>query len=227
MIQGLSVLAMVWLHLFNKNYNNLFNPLIFVGGVPLSFYISQLSDFCVFGFAFCSGYGHMVQYEQNDFYKRRLKGLVSILCNYWLVLIVFTVVSILVGQSNFMPESLFKFMMNALALENSFNGAWWYMFAYILLVLISPIILKEVKKYSSIFVLVLGFGIYCIAYYIRFKIVYSNWFLVKFGPFGMTLFEYLIGAVCCKEQIFTKLYSIWKTFHEYMVDTYVLLFSFV
>lgn len=182
------------------------------GGVPLSFYISQLSDFCVFGFAFCSGYGHMMQYGQNNFYKRRLKGLVSILCNYWLVLIVFTIISILVGQSDFMPGSLFKFIMNALTLENSFNGAWWYMFTYILLILISPMVLKIAKRYPSIFVLGLGFGIYCIAYYVRFNMVQDNWFLVKFGPFGMTLFEYLIGVTCCKEQFFTKLYSIWEKY---------------
>ena len=62
MLQGLSVLAMIWLHLFCKDYTGLFTPIIFVRGYPLSFYIAQLCDFCVFGFAFCSGYAHMVQY---------------------------------------------------------------------------------------------------------------------------------------------------------------------
>lgn len=32
MIQGLSVLAMLCLHLFDKDYTGLFTPLIFVGG---------------------------------------------------------------------------------------------------------------------------------------------------------------------------------------------------
>ena len=60
MLQGLSVLAMVWLHLFDRDYTGLFSPVLFVGGVPLSFYLGQLSDFCVFGFAFLSGYAHML-----------------------------------------------------------------------------------------------------------------------------------------------------------------------
>lgn len=64
MLQGLSVLAMLCLHLFDRNYQNLFQPLIFVGGIPFSFYVAQLSDFCVFGFAFCSGYAHMTMYSE-------------------------------------------------------------------------------------------------------------------------------------------------------------------
>lgn len=32
MLQGLSVLAMIWLHLFCKDYTGLFTPIIFAGG---------------------------------------------------------------------------------------------------------------------------------------------------------------------------------------------------
>ena len=70
MLQGLSVLAMVWLHLFDtNNYQGLFQPLLFIGDLPVSFFLGQLSDFCVFGFAFCSGYAHMLLFEQKDYYK--------------------------------------------------------------------------------------------------------------------------------------------------------------
>ena len=139
MLQGLSVLAMVFLHLFDRDYHGLFTPFLFVQGAPLSFYFGQLSDFCVFGFAFCSGYAHMVQYERAVYYKHRLKSLLGVLCNYWLILVVFSIISIIVGQGNFMPGSFREFILNALTLENSYNGAWWYMFAYALLVLFSPL----------------------------------------------------------------------------------------
>ena len=63
--QGLSILAMVLLHLFcTYNYEGKFTPLVMLQGVPLVFYPAQFGDFCVFAFAFCSGYGHMVQYEK-------------------------------------------------------------------------------------------------------------------------------------------------------------------
>ena len=65
-IQGLSILAMVLLHLFcTYNYEGKFIPLVMLQGVPLVFYFAQFGDFCVFAFAFCSGYGHMAQYEKK------------------------------------------------------------------------------------------------------------------------------------------------------------------
>ena len=104
MLQGLSVLAMVCLHLFDTtSYKGLFQPLVFIKGIPLSFYFGQISDFCVFGFAFCSGYAHLKLYEQPNYFKHRLKSLLILMINFWIVLILFTVVSVCAGQSSFMP----------------------------------------------------------------------------------------------------------------------------
>lgn len=210
MLQGLSVLAMVWLHLFDRSYEGLFRPLVFFQGVPLSFYVAQLCDFCVFGFAFCSGYGHYAQYNSRNFYKRRLKGLLSVFCSYWLILLLFSAIAICLGQGAYMPGSLKKFAMNALALENSYNGAWWYMFTYAVLVLLSPLLMKLVKRGNPAAVLASGFIIYCAAYYVRFKMTGAGWLLGKLGPFGMTLFEYLIGAECCRQNLFSWLYAVWQ-----------------
>lgn len=113
-----------------------------------------------------------------------------------------------------MPGSFRKFIMNALVLENSYNGAWWYMFAYAALVLSSPLLMKLVKKANSVVVLGVGFIIYCAAYYVRFKMTGTGWLLGKFGLFGMTLFEYLIGVVCCKQKVVSSLYAVWEKFRK-------------
>lgn len=180
------------------------------GGVPIVYYFAQLSDFCVFGFAFCSGYGHYAQSEKHNFYKIRLKGLLSLVCSYWLILIVFSMISIIIGQGDFMPGSIGKFVRNILTLENSYNGAHWYMFTYIVLVLMSPFLMKMVQRIHPIIILGLGFAVYGIAYYVRFQMSASSWFLQKFGPFGMTLFEYLVGAVCCRIRFIQLAHKIWK-----------------
>lgn len=75
-------------------------------------------------------------------------------------------ISIVVGKSEFMPGSLNKFFMNVLLLENSYNGAWWYMSTYALLVIISPVLLKAVEKYHPLTVLAVGFSLYCATYYV-------------------------------------------------------------
>lgn len=147
--------------------------------------------------------------SDQDFYKKRLKGLWVLLRQFWLILIIFTIVSVITGQADFMPGNALKFILNALLLENSYNGAWWYLFTYVILVLISPLIIKAAKKFNPLIVLGIGFIVYSIAYYVRFEIAYSNWLLGKFGPFGMTFFEYLLGIECCKYQVFTKMHKIW------------------
>lgn len=158
----------------------------------------------------------MVQFGKEHFYRRRLKGLLSVLVSYWLVLVVFCVVGVLAGQGDFMPGSVGKFLGNALLLENSYNGAWWYMFTYGVLVVASPLILKAVKKINPILLLALGVAVYFGAYVIRFKVSSGSWLLGKLGPFGMTLFEYLVGAVCCKKRIFTKLFRPWSRIRKSM-----------
>lgn len=215
MLQGLSVFAMVLLHLFcTYDYADKYTPMLFFCGVPICFYIAQLSDFCVFGFAFCSGYGHMANFGRDGYYKNRLKGLLALLCDYWLILVLFSVVSIVAGQSEFMPGSTGQFLRNALLLENSYNGAWWYMRTYVVLVVISPVLLRIVKKYHPLIVLAAGFLIYCVAYYVRFQVTTDNWLLSNFGPFGMTLFEYLVGAVCLKVGFVTWLREFWSRWHK-------------
>ena len=209
MLQGLSVLAMVCLHLFDKDYTGLFQPLIFINDIPLSFYFGQLSDFCVFGFAFCSGYAHMKLFEQPNYYRKRLKSLLVLIINFWIVLLGFTIVSICAGQADFMPGTLSTFLGNVFLYNMTYNGAWWYLWVYVLLVLVSPLLLKTVKKLPIAITLIIGFAIYCASYYVRFQITTDNYFLVRFGPFGMTIFEYLLGCVAYKLHLFSNLKEVW------------------
>lgn len=205
MIQGISVMAMVCLHLFDTlEFSGLFTPLLFFRGIPLVFYFAQLSDFCVMGFAFCSGYAHMKLFDKERYYKNRIKGLLALYCNYWIILVLFTLVSIAVGQASSMPGSFLKFFKAFTTISPSYNGAWWYLPVYAVIVLISPAVLKASKKVNSVLILFVSFAIYCGAYLLRFRISTPYSFINWFGPFGTTFFEYMLGVVCCKECFFEK-----------------------
>lgn len=210
MLQGLSVLAMLCLHLFDRNYQNLFQPLIFVGGIPFSFYVAQLSDFCVFGFAFCSGYAYMTMYGKTGYFRSRIKSVFMLLCKYWTVIFLFSFISTIAGHGNQIPGDFRTLINNIFLINVTYNGAWWYMWAYIILVLFSPLILKIVNKFDSVVILSVGFFVYCVAYYYRFHVNTANYFLQKFGPFGMTLFEYLIGCVWRKRKVLSWMHIYWK-----------------
>ncbi len=212
MIQGMAVVAMLCLHLFDRHdYQGLFSPLLFIGEYPLSFYVGQLSDFCVMGFAFCSGYAHMKLFGLNNgYYPKRLKSLLKLFIQYWIIIIAFSLVSIAMGEEERMPGSLRDVLGNLFVYHITYCGAWWYMYAYTLLVLLSPIFLRIIKQENSVIVLVSCFVVYCAAYYVRFNIQTTDLFLSKVGPFGMTLFEYVLGSVYCKEKLFSKEFFIWK-----------------
>lgn len=212
MLQGLSVLAMVCLHVFDRyDHEGLFQPLVYLWGYPLSLYFGQLSDFCVMGFAFCSGYSHLFMYDtmpSEQYRQRSWKRIANLYCNYWIILNLFTLVSILMGQADRIPGSIGSYLGHFLGLLHTYNESWWYLFAYVVLVAASPQILRWVKNHHSIPVLLASMLIYVAAFLVRYKSGWNNWFAVQFGKLGMTFFEYVVGVVFFKEKLFTQLHGI-------------------
>lgn len=210
-IQGLSVLAMLCLHLFCRyNYDGLYYPLIQILGYPVSFYLAQISDFCVMGFAFCSGYAHYLLLETDRFYFRnRIKSLLKLIINFWIILILFTLVSLAVGNGSEIPGSLNKFLGNLFLYNLSYNGAWWYLLTYIILVLTSIPVIKLIKKHTLIMFLIL-ICIYGVSYIIRFNYPSENWIIRQAYLYGMTVFEYSIGILFKKYEVFRKTSEIWN-----------------
>lgn len=156
------------------------------------------------GYAFCSGYALYRQFDEvrdtREYYRSRFRSLRMLLVNYWVILFLFTIISILTKNGNQMPGSFMKFIGNFTTVNTTYNGAWWYLFVYILLVLVSAFIFKCCDKVPSWMMLLVTFIIYTSAYYVRFKYASSNWLIGKYGVFGMTLFEFVIGIVCAKEK---------------------------
>lgn len=214
MMQGLAVLAMIVLHLFDiYDYENKYIPLLFLSGYPLVFYFGQLSDFCVMAFAFCSGYGHMTQYEKPQYYKRRLIRLLDVYVNFWIILILFSIISFLIGNGAIMPGSFAAFIGNFTTLHLSYNGAWWYILTYALIVITSPVLLRLIKntgKWKRIVGMFLFAGLYVTAYYVRFNVYSSNWFLHQFGLYGMTAAEYAMGAFAYEYRVFSRTAAWWN-----------------
>lgn len=56
-----------------------------------------------------------------------------------------------------------QFLGNAATLWCSYNGAWWFVSTYIMMVLLSPLVFGVVQEYSKI-VAILAFLIYFIFY---------------------------------------------------------------
>lgn len=112
----------------------------------MEYYISLVTEACVSMYLFCSGYGlSMISKNKDICIKDNLARVLKLLINYWIILIVFVAIGYLLGNENY-PGSLKEFLMNFLLLSKSYNGAWWFLQTYVILVLISKHIINLVKK---------------------------------------------------------------------------------
>lgn len=189
-LKGMAILAMLCLHLFDT-LNSQFSPMIYITGVPLSFFVGQAADFCVFAYCFVSGYGLMAKYDsavnEKSYLRGRVKSLKSFIKNYWIILALFGMAAILLGKAVEWLVSPLTFLGNAGLLWYSYNGAWWYVSTYVVMVLLSPIVFRMMKKHPII-VACLSVVIYGVSYIIRFKMTGSVGLLdTAFGKTGDVL----------------------------------------
>jgi len=205
-LKSIAILMMLFLHLFNKDYKNLFEPLLFIQSTPLSYYISLFCDACVPIFAFVSGYGLYYKFlnNNNSYFKDNLIRIKKLYYVFWILLFLFVVVIGSILKVEGYPGSILKFLGNFTAINVSYNGAWWFLTIYIFFVLTSSfwfVLLEKLNPFVAVF---LFFLLYCIGFYFRiyYKANYSNSFLYwlhsQSALYFCTLFQFMLGAMALK-----------------------------
>lgn len=218
-LKGIAILFMLLLHLFcRKDVHGLYETFPTINGVPFIYYLALFGDACVPIYCFASGYG-LFRTEQgtNSFFRKNLIRVFKLLINYWIVLAVFVSVGFLLGLPEF-PGSSRKFLLNFFVISSSYNGAWWFLQTYIILVLISPFLMKLTKKYNSANLLVISVIIYFFSYLQRIKHILDFSHNLALGLFvnavvlvGTSLLPFLIGSVFAKERLYSNLYKRFET----------------
>jgi len=123
-LKGLAILMMLWLHLFS------------CGDFGFATQMRKVCSMCVPIYIFLSGYGlytimQVKGYECQSSWKRILR----LYINFWIVLLLAYPFGCLLNPDLFM--NLQSLLLNATGICDSFNGAWWYLTPYCILVLIS------------------------------------------------------------------------------------------
>ena len=215
MTKGLAILSMVCLHLFCRTGNNVYgSPLLWVkDGVPLVYYFGFLSEMCVTMYCLCSGYAHFRLGETSGLtVKRNVKRIIKFLINYWIILILFSIIGNLVN-SNDIPISLERFLGNVFLYSISYNGAWWFVATYVLLVLLSPIIYKIISNINWMVALLIALFQMIFFWFFSDNIssLFGGTYIGKIisiqiiNLFGDVLFGYIVGMCIAKYNIITKL----------------------
>lgn len=205
-LKSIAILMMLCLHLFNREEHGLFQPWIYLGAKPLSYYISLFSDACVPIFAFVSGYGLYFKFKTKsaNYHADNKLRIKKLYINYWIILILFAVVLGWVLGKDGYPGSFQKFILNASGLDPSYNGAWWFFTTYLLFVLTSSFWFKLLTRYNPFLYLGVLLLIYMMAFYIRVYrpglsgIPLINYFQNQMALYFCTLFQFMSGAFALK-----------------------------
>ena len=217
MIKGMATLFLVFLHLFNtKDYIGQFKPILFYNNLPIVYYLSLVSGSCVSLYLFCSGYGLAMISKQKELkLKDNIIRVLKLLINYWIILLIFIGIGYILGYGSEYPGSIKKFLMNFLLLSKSYNGAWWFLQTYVILVLISDKIVKFVNKNNSFIIFIISGIIYFVAFLQTIKGIIpamnNELFSILFTAiinFLSCQFTFIIGVIFVKESIISKLRSL-------------------
>ena len=208
--KGVAIIGMVMLHLFCRLGDLPYTPLIWIGNSPLIYYLGLFGDICVPIFCFCSGYAHyLLQQQQGTQYKKRIPGkLLRFLINYWIVVVIFSVLGLCFDKTNSIPGSFETFVGNIFLYKLTYNGAWWFVITYIFLLLASPFLTKLASKLPTLILLISSSIIYLIMYIFRFEVDLDiqnpvlSWFWQQFVLFGTSQFGYVLGILFCKGKWF-------------------------
>lgn len=213
--KGIAILFMLLLHLFcTKDYQGKFVPLLMIGQTPLVYYLALFGDCCVAIYCFCSGYGLFLSYKNNpvQYVKNNLLRLLKLYINFWIILILFVVIlGPVMGQGNIYPGNWKTLLLTFLGIKTAYNGAWWFLTTYIILVITSPISNKIVESNKPIKIVILSFIIYFIAYLQRIKniIIIDNqvvtWIITQAALWGTSQFPFIVGSIFAEKKIYSKI----------------------
>lgn len=211
---------MLLLHLFcTKQYIGLFDPLIMIGNTPLVYYLALFGDMCVAMYCFCSGYGLMIGYKNNkeNYFKKNLIRILKLYINSWIILFIFVLIlGPIIGQGDKYPGDLKTFILTFTAIDPAYNGAWWFLTTYIILVLLSQYINKMVIKHNSLLIIGISFIIYFVGYIQRIMVPIVtdseiiNYILRQTALFGTSQLPYVIGVIFANKKIYSKIYNIFS-----------------
>ena len=169
MAQGIAILGMLCLHLFCRTGDLPYTPLIWVGERPLIYYIGLFGDLCVPVFCFCSGYAQSLLYGKNPdgFLRSSGRRIAKFISHFWIVVCSFSGVGLIMGHTA-IPGDLPSFIGNMLLFDLRYNGAWWFVVTYVLLIPLTPVYVWCLNRFRPVLVM-LGSGlVYFVSYVFRF-----------------------------------------------------------
>lgn len=195
-IKGIAIILMVCHHMWwSKDINDFTG--IWYSIAPLLISLGKAGKVCVAIFTFISGYGLYLSLSGNNNYYSILAKIKNVFFHFWITTIPILIILFFTGL---IPFNIMEFLKNITCINNSYNGAWWYLQTYIIYLAIYPsILLIMKKKWSAIILCIISMTIFRYISYI---------FLGKQMPIHYLLYYFpflILGTTFCKYKLLEKL----------------------
>lgn len=139
-IKGIAMLLMFTHHLFAftsripepSSLIHIFND------INIEQIIGMYGKLCVPIFLFVSGYGFSIINRTDQEYY--IKKIANIFKSTWLVFIIFIPLCMFVFNVPRVQFNIKLILLNFFGLSSSFNGEWWFVLPYVLLIMVTPLL---------------------------------------------------------------------------------------
>lgn len=195
-VYGLAVIMMILHHLYG---NVTLIPQTILPNNPLiAEKISFLAKLCVAIYSFLAGTGagRIECSTYSQIYIAIAKRVLNLYFKYWFVFIICIPLGFWLGVYKF---DWLEFLLNFVGLSSSYNGTWWFLYQYIIMLFFAPMILEVINQMAGeknlviiiIASLIIAFGWICvlkIGFYV--ETVYFVIFIFGIIIEKFKLFEY-------------------------------------
>ncbi|MEL0630292.1 acyltransferase family protein [Psychromonas aquatilis] len=146
-IKGIAVMLLLQHHLFafDNRIPDLNNLIHMFNYYNLEKIIGIYGKICVPIFLFISGYGFTVSNKREE--KYYLHKIIMIYKAVALVFFIFIPICFFIFQDPKISLNIKLLISNFFGFSSSFNGEWWFLLPYILMVMLTPL-LQRTKKYT-------------------------------------------------------------------------------
>ncbi|MBQ8968357.1 MAG: acyltransferase [Bacteroidaceae bacterium] len=164
-LKGLAILMMLWLHLFNtvERVGECVTMVNYFNGKPLAYVLARCSGMCVPIYLLISGYGMAKARDLGS--KATRRRLWRVYSRLWLVFVIFIPLGCWLRPEQY-PGSWSTALLNLLGLDVSYNGEWWFLFPWCILMVSARWIVPFVQRHGAKVNAAVFLGLYllCIGY---------------------------------------------------------------
>lgn len=208
-LKFIAATLMVLLHTFafpeRIDSNLMYISLFKINGIGIEVYVGRFGSICVGMFIFLSGYGLYVVYRGKASYQQILKRIYKFYLNYWIIFLLFIPIGIYKGKYIFRLKEL---TLNFGGIIDSYNGEWWFIRLYIMLLISFPIIVVIINKYNKNTILIVSFIMNILGYGLTklgISLGITSGLIALLGLFLGGQFLFIFSIIIAKEGLFDKL----------------------